>query len=127
VTVLVLDEHLTGACSGLAGRGIPVKTVHDFNAGSTADPTVIRTIADKMGDTPWVFVTLDGTLVDEHRGFDWERYAIAWIVVPTGVLGIAFEHAKVNVIQRHAHRMSNSYRATISATRRPSASSIRPR
>jgi hypothetical protein len=102
--VLVLDEHLTAAQAGLAQRGIDARTVHEFNAASTSDPDVIRAIDRQMAG-PWVLVTMDGTIVDEHRGFDWHRYAIAWIKVPPHVRGAAFEYAKVDVIQRHAHQV----------------------
>lgn len=102
---LVLDEHATGALHGLRARGIDVFTVGDFHAQSTADPDVVRAIAGRLAD-PWVLVTCDLTLVDDHQGFDWNRYAIAWVIIPGHVQGAAYEHAKVDVIQHHARRMT---------------------
>jgi hypothetical protein len=54
---------------------------------------------------PWVLVTMDGTIIEEHPGFEWDRYAIAWVVVDTQLRGAAVEYAKTDVVQRHAHQM----------------------
>lgn len=101
---LVLDEHATGAQTGLRARGIDALTVGDFHAQSTADPDVMRAIGARLAD-PWVLVTCDLTLVDDHQGFDWNRYAIAWVMLPGHVQGAACEYAKIDVIQHHARRM----------------------
>lgn len=101
---LVLDEHLTAVQAGVSQRGIDVRTVHDFDVTSTSDPDVIRAIAAAM-DSPWVLVTMDGTIVGEHPGFEWERYAIAWLKLDAYLRGAAFEHAKADVMHRHAHQM----------------------
>jgi len=53
----------------------------------------------------WVFVTVDLTIVDEHPGFDWSDYAIAWIAVPEHLTGSAFEAGKVDLVHRHAHEI----------------------
>lgn len=101
---LVLDEHLTAPASGLRDRGIDTRTVQDFHATSIHDPDVIRAIAAVM-TTPWVLVTLDGTIVDEAPNFEWDRYAIAWIVVNPDLRGIVVERAKAEIVHRHAHRI----------------------
>lgn len=103
--VLVLDEHLTALRGGLESRGIRVRTVADFGVQSTLDPDVIRGVARKMRAAPWVLVTMDVTIVEEYPRFDWDRYAIAWIVIDPYARGIAVEHAKTNVVQRHAHQI----------------------
>lgn len=102
--VLVLDEHLTALRGGLYQRGIDTRTVHDFHATSTLDPEVIRAIARAM-DVEWVLVTMDGTIIDEHPGFEWDRYAIAWVVIERHLRGVEVEQAKAEVVQRHAHKM----------------------
>jgi hypothetical protein len=104
-TTLVLDEHLLGVRVGLEHRGIHVRTVEDFNAKSTLDPDVIRAVASGMRRRPWVLVTMDGTIVQEHRRFDWERYALAWVLVDPRARGVAAEHSKNEVVHRHARAM----------------------
>jgi hypothetical protein len=101
---VVLDEHVTALQAGLRQRGINALRVHDFRATSTLDPDVIRAVALGLDD-PWVLVTMDGTIVDEYPGFEWERYAIAWVVIDGHLRGAAVEHAKAETIQRHAHQM----------------------
>jgi hypothetical protein len=103
--VLVLDEHLMALRPGLELRGIAARTVRDLGVTSTLDPDVIRAVARDMRARLWVLITMDGTIVEEHRNFEWERYAIAWIVIERHLSGIAVEHAKTDVVQRHAHRM----------------------
>lgn len=102
---LVLDEHLMALRPGLTARGMIVRTVDDYNAKSKIDPDVIRAVAGKLRRSPWVLVTMDGTIVDEHPKFEWERYAIAWVQIDAHLRGIAVEHAKNDVVQRQAHRM----------------------
>ena len=58
----------------------------------------------------WVLVTMDLTIVEEHPRFDWDRYAVAWIVVHDDLLGAAFEAAKTDVVHRHAHRIAEQAR-----------------
>jgi hypothetical protein len=102
---LVLDEHLTAVRGGLQQRGLDVRTVADFHATSTLDPDVIRAIENGMHRTDWVLITMDGTIVEEYPGFDWHRYAIGWVLISKHLRGVAVEHAKVDVLQRHAHQM----------------------
>lgn len=101
---LVLDEHLLAIAPGLRARGLDARTVEDFRARSTLDPDVIRAVAAAMGG-PWVLLTMDGTIVTEYPGFEWDRYAIAWIVIDAHLRGASVEHAKTDVVHRHAHRM----------------------
>jgi hypothetical protein len=101
---LVLDEHATGALHGLRARGMDAFSVAEFHATSVADPDVVRAIGARLAD-PWVLVTCDLTLVDDHQGFDWDRYAIAWVMVPAHIKGAAYEYAKVDAIHHHARRM----------------------
>ena len=102
--VLVLDAHLDRAARGLGERGIQAATLKDFDLPSTLDPDVVRAVANAMRD-PWVLVTLDGTIVQDAEGFQWERYAIAWVVLEPQVRGIAAEREKLDIVARHAHRM----------------------
>jgi hypothetical protein len=101
---LVLDEHLMALRVGLEHRGILVRTVADLGARSVLDPDVIRAISHRLSG-PWVMVTMDGTIVDEHPGFEWDLYAIAWVVIDPKLRGVAVEQAKTDVVQRHAHKM----------------------
>ena len=103
---LVLDEQLASKqlVEGLRARGLEVKTVADFGVTGRADPDVVRTI-DERQSGPWVFVTMDLTIVEEHPGFDWDRYAIAWIAVHEDLSGAAFEAGKTDVVHRHAHQI----------------------
>jgi hypothetical protein len=106
VPPLVLDEQLASKqlVEGLRARGLEVKTVADFGVTGRADPDVVRTI-DERQSGPWVFVTMDLTIVEEHPGFDWDRYAIAWIAVHEDLSGAAFEAGKTDVVHRHAHQI----------------------
>ena len=51
----------------------------------------------------FVLVTMDLTITEEFTGFDWDRYAIAWIAVREDLRGQAFEQAKQNIVHMHAH------------------------
>jgi hypothetical protein len=101
---LVVDEHLMALRVGLEHRGILVRTVGDLGATSIRDPDVIRAIARKLSG-PWVMVTMDGTIVEEHPNFEWDRYAIAWVVVDPKLRGVAVEQAKNDIVHHHAKRM----------------------
>jgi hypothetical protein len=104
--LLVLDEQL---CRGrlieaLRTRGLEVRTVKDFGAEGRPDPEVLRSIGSGL-KKPWVLVTMDLTIVDDFPGFDWSRYAIAWISVREDAKGAAFEHEKNDIVHRHAHQI----------------------
>jgi len=101
---LVLDEHIMAGRAAMRQRGIDTRTVEDFNATSTLDPDVIRLIAAAM-DCPWVLVTMDGSIVDDHPAFEWERYAIAWLTIDRYLKGAAVEFAKMDTLHRRAHQM----------------------
>lgn len=106
MAILVLDEQFTGKrlILALEDRGLDVKTVGDFGAEGRPDPDVVRRIADGCHDE-WVLITMDTTILEDFAGFDWSRYAIAWVVIDDHLLGAAVEQAKSNVVQRHAHMM----------------------
>jgi hypothetical protein len=102
---LVLDEQVTAVQAGLLQRGIDCRTVHELGVTSTVDPDVIRGIASVLHGRPWVLVTMDGTIVEEHAGFEWHLYAIAWVSIDPWLSGASVEQAKTDVIHRHAHQM----------------------
>jgi hypothetical protein len=106
VPLLVLDEQLCRGLliEGLRLRGYDVKTVKDFGAQGRPDPDVVRRIASGHSG-PWVLITLDFTIVEDFAGFDWDRYAIAWVVVHEDLRGAAFEHEKNDIVHRHVHQM----------------------
>ncbi len=128
---LVLDEQLTARSlvEGLRSRGLDVDTVRDFDAVQRTDPDVVRTIGERC-DAPWVLVTMDMTIVEGHRDFDWDRYAIAWIVPREDLSGVAVEQAKANILHRWAHEIAKlgrgdrcTYYETSRAKTRPSLAS----
>jgi hypothetical protein len=104
VAELVLDEQLANPqlVAAPAARGIEISTVADYGATGRADPDVVRRIDDQISG-PWVFVTMDLTIVEDFPGFDWSRYAIAWIRPREDLRGVAVEHAKADIMHRHAH------------------------
>ena len=109
--LLVLDEQL---CRGaliesLRLRGYDVAPLSDFGATGTPDPDVVRRI-DHAHRGPWVLITMDFTIVEDFAGFDWARYAIAWIVVHEDLKGAAFEHEKNDIVHRHVHQMAEQGR-----------------
>lgn len=53
----------------------------------------------------WVLVTMDLTITEDFPGFDWDRYAIAWVAGHESLRGAAFEHSKQDIVHRHAHAM----------------------
>lgn len=103
--LLVLDEQLASRqlVEGLRARGLSVATVADFALTGRPDPDVVKTI-DERHTGLWVFVTMDLTIVEEHPGFDWDRYAIAWISVREELTGVSFEESKTDIVHRHAHQ-----------------------
>jgi hypothetical protein len=46
---------------------------------------------------------MDVTIEQDYPGFDWNRYAIAWVVVPRRLRGTAVERQKANIVHRYAH------------------------
>lgn len=131
--LLVLDEQL---CSGklveaLRERGYDVKTVQDFGAKGKPDPDVVKRI-DDAHDGPWVLLTMDFTIVEDFSGFEWDRYAIAWIVPHEDLRGATVEQAKREIVHRHVHQMveqgngdHHTYTVERRAKTRPRLSSLR--
>jgi hypothetical protein len=68
------------------------------------DPDVARRIDDQCSGA-WVLVTMDLTVVEDYSGFDWNRYAIAWVVVHETLAGARVEQAKHEIVHRHAHKI----------------------
>lgn len=106
LVLLVLDEQLAGKklLDALEGRGLAVKTLGDFGVTGRPDPDVVRRV-DEAQRTMWVLVTMDLTIVEDHPGFDWNRYAIAWVRLHEGLRGAAVEKAKHHVIHQHVIKM----------------------
>ena len=88
--------------AALRERGIEISTVADYGATGRADPDVVRRI-DHQISGPWVFVTMDLTIVQDFPGFDWSRYAIAWVRPREDLRGAEVERAKADIMHRHAH------------------------
>ncbi len=131
MALLVLDEQLTARSlvDGLRSRGLDVRTVRDFGVTHGTDPDVVRTVGDRHAGH-WVLVTMDVTIVEDHRGFDWDRYAMAWIVLREGLTGAAVERAKANILHRWAHEIvalrrgaQRTYHESTRAKTRPSLAS----
>jgi predicted nuclease of predicted toxin-antitoxin system len=103
VALLVLDEHIANPklVTALQDRGIDTRTVGDFGVTGRTDPEVVRRVQQSVRQR-WVLVTMDLTIVEEHEGFDWERYALAWIVAGDALRGARVEQEKVNIVHRHA-------------------------
>ena len=103
---LVVDVHLASPVlmAGLQGRGILVRSLHEFGLDGTPDPDVVRQL-ESLIDHPWVLVTLDLEILEHHPNFDWGRYAIAWVMLPRQLKGVAVEHAKHGIVHHHAKRI----------------------
>jgi hypothetical protein len=104
--LLVLDEQLESQrlVAALSDRGCDVGTVGDFGAQGRPDPDVVRRIAEQhAGD--WVLVTMDLSIVEDFKGFDWDRYAIAWVRIRKELRGAAVEIAKANAVHKHLDRI----------------------
>lgn len=106
--VLVLDEHLSSKTlgAGLRARGFDVRTLQSLGLSSRPDPDVVRQIPDKLGSADWVLVTVDYPIVEEHRGFDWSRYTIAWIKYDPHLSGADVEAAKHDILHKHVQRIA---------------------
>ena len=48
---------------------------------------------------------MDVTIIEEHQRFDWDRYAIAWVVHSDKLRGAEVERAKANIMHRWAHEI----------------------
>jgi len=97
-----------------------VETVGDFGATGRPDPDVIRRI-EEQNRGMWVLVTMDLTIVEDYPGFDWTRYALAWVQVHENLRGAPVERAKTEIVQRHAHAIREQARGdhhTYTTTRR---------
>lgn len=104
--LLVLDEQLENPrhVAALQDRGCAVRTVGDFGVQGRPDPEVVRQVADQASD-PWILVTMDLSIVEDFKGFDWNRYAIAWVRIRKELRGRAVEVAKANTLHKHLDRM----------------------
>lgn len=104
--LLVLDEQLGSRrlIDGLRSRGLDVQGLGDFGLTGQLDPDVLRRV-DGRYTGAWVFVTMDFTIIEDHPGFDWTRYAIAWVAVHQELAGAAFEQSKANIVHHHALRI----------------------
>jgi predicted nuclease of predicted toxin-antitoxin system len=105
VALLVLDEQFANPrlIAALRDRGIDAMTVGDYGVIGRSDPDVVREIQRSARRKPWVLVTMDLTIMEEHQGFKWERYAIAWVVLREGLRGVRVEREKSEIVHRHAH------------------------
>ncbi len=105
MTLLVLDEPIGNPrlLAGLKDRGIGAETVGDFGVTGRTDPDVVRRIDETVKQAPWVLVTMDLTIIEDHEGFTWERYALAWVRVARGIRGGAVEREKADIVHRYAH------------------------
>ncbi len=103
MAVLILDEQIAGKSliAALRARGLHVLTLADFGLTGRPDPDVVRLVDERHGEM-WVLVTMDLTVLEDYPGFDWSRYAIAWIAVRQHLRGAAFEQEKHNVVHRWA-------------------------
>ncbi len=106
MSLLVLDEQLSRGqlANSLRDRGMQVATVGDFGATGRPDPDVVRQIVAQRNEH-WILVTMDTTIVEDYPGFDWSRYAIAWIRPHEDLRGVAVERAKAEILHRHAHEI----------------------
>ena len=109
--VLVLDEHLAGGklVAALRDRGLDVRTLGDLGVTGRPDPDVVRRVDERLG-MAWLLLTMDLTIVEDYPGFDWDRYAIAWVTVPDHLRGAPVETWKRNVVHRHLHEMTEQRR-----------------
>lgn len=104
---LVLEDHLSAhiLVAGLQGRGFAAVPVAQLGlGGKRPDSELVKEIGGNVTQH-WTFVTLDLTIIDDASGFDWGRYAIAWVMAPKGLKGGAFEQAKQNIVHKHVEKM----------------------
>jgi hypothetical protein len=106
---LILDAHLESKTliAGLKARGFELWTLSDLELpGDAFDSTVARRADEKVGADRCVLVTIDVTIVEDSRGFDWSRYAIAWLKIPSHLKGGDAETAKHNILHRRVDRIA---------------------
>lgn len=119
MALLVLDEQFANPRLVLAlrDRGVEASTVEDFGVTGGSDPDVVRKVQQECGRRAWVLVTMDLTIVEEHRGFTWDRYAIAWVILREGLRGLQVEREKSEIVHRYAHLIREQSRETTIRTR----------
>ncbi len=124
MALLVLDEQLANPrlVAALRDRGSMAETVGDYGATGRADPDVVRRIAAQCR-VPWVFVTMDLTIIEDFPGFDWNRYAIAWIRPREDLHGARVEEEKTDIIHGTRTQSVSNTPAIITHTQRPGISS----
>lgn len=104
---LVLEDHLSAhsLVVGLRGRGFSVVPVGEIGlGGKKPDADLVRLVGERVPE-PWVFGTLDLTITQDSAGFDWDRYAIAWVLLKKGLTGAAAEQAKQNIVHHHIDKI----------------------
>jgi hypothetical protein len=110
---LVLDEQLQGRSLvlGLRARGIAVTTVNELGLQGRIDPELVSRIAERV-DPPWVLVTMDLTIVEDHPNFKWDDYAIAWVIVPADLRGPEVEAHKADIVHHHVRKIGEQGRGS---------------
>src|SRR5664280_901737 len=107
MAALLFDAQISSPrlITAIRERGLDARAIAAVGGNGRPDPEVVLRIVQDMRDTPWVLVTMDLTITDDFPGFEWDRYAIAWVMLRQGVLGAAVEIEKTEIVQRHAHDM----------------------
>lgn len=106
MTILVLDENVGSdrLVKALGDRGCAARTLKDLGANGKPDPDVVMETAKKI-KKPWVLVTMDLSIIDDHSKFDWDRYALAWLFIRPDLSGIAVERSKTDTVHRWCHEL----------------------
>jgi hypothetical protein len=109
MNLLVLDAHLSSRTliAGVRGRAFEVTTLDDLGLDGRPDPDVMTQTAQLVSAPDgWVLVTMDLTILEDFPGFDWDRYAVAWVKVAPQLRGAAVEAAKHDIVHRHVPRIA---------------------
>ena len=105
---LVLDASLNRRiATELKGRGRQATSAAELGMARASDPELLRGVARRMGDQPWVLVTADDFLPAEHAGLVGELgLTVATVQAQGRGRGVDEERSARETCHRWAHSMA---------------------
>ena len=123
--LLVLDASLNRRiATELKGRGRQATSAAELGMARASDPELLRGLARRMGDDPWILVTADDFLPAEQAGLVAELgVTVATVQAQGRGRGVDEERFARDTCHRWAHSMAGQ---TAGALRRYSPEANRP-
>ena len=104
--LLVLDGCLgDGLATQLRVRGHTAVAVASIGLAAADDPTLLRALAERLGEEEWVLVTIDDALPGEQKELIRRTRATIATIMPSWPDGMSEYGWYADVVHRQAHRI----------------------